>query len=69
MSFNQSTYSINENSEQVQIVLVLSQSSSTDISVVITAIDGNTTGEPTRSVSTGKVSMLTAQFCGRRFGL
>ena len=50
LSFNQSTYSVNEDSEQVQLALVLSQPSSTDIYVFITVIDGNTTGEPTSKV-------------------
>ena len=61
LSFNQSTYSVNEDSEQVQLALVLSQPSSTDIYVFITIIDGNTTGEPT-SISTGKVFNVDYNF-------
>ena len=45
VSFNESVYSVNENDKQVQPVLVLSQSSSTDISVLITVLDGSATGE------------------------
>ena len=45
VSFNESVYGVNENDKQVQPVLVLSQSSSTDISVLITVLDGSATGE------------------------
>ena len=45
VSFNESAYNANENDEQVQPVLVLSQPSSTDISVLITVLDGNATGQ------------------------
>ena len=45
VSFNESAYNANENNEQVQPVLVLSQPSSTDISVLITVLDGNATGQ------------------------
>ena len=45
VKFSQSTYSVNENSGVVQPVLVLSNPSSTDITVEVTSTDGSATGE------------------------
>ena len=41
MSFNKSAYSVNENEGPVQLVLVLSNPSSTDVTVEVTD-EGNT---------------------------
>ena len=43
--FNQSMYSVNEDAEPVQPVLVISNPSSTDITVQVTNTDGSATGE------------------------
>ena len=45
VSFEQSMYSVNENAGPVQLVLVLSNPSSTDITVQVTTTDGSSTGE------------------------
>ena len=45
VSFEQSMYSVNENAESAQPVLVLSNPSSTDITVQVTNTDGSATGE------------------------
>ena len=45
MKFNQSTYSVNEDAGQAQPVLVISNPSSTDITVQVTVTDGSATGE------------------------
>ena len=44
ISFNQSAYSVNENEGPVQPVLVLSNPSSTDVTVRITDGEGTATG-------------------------
>ena len=43
--FNQSMYSVNEDAGLVQPVLVISNPSSTDITVQVTNTDGSATGE------------------------
>ena len=43
--FNQSMYSVNEDAGPVQPVLVISNPSSTDITVQVTNTDGSATGE------------------------
>ena len=43
--FSQTTYSVNEGAGSVQIGLVLSDPSSTDITVQVTNTDGSATGE------------------------
>ena len=43
--FNQSMYSVNEDAGPVQPVLVISNPSSTDITVQVTNTDGLATGE------------------------
>ena len=43
--FNQSMYSVNEDAGSVQPVLVISNPSSTDITVQVTVTDGSATGE------------------------
>ena len=43
--FNQSMYSVNENEGPAQPTLVLSNPSSTDITVQVTNTDGSATGE------------------------
>ena len=43
--FNQTTYSVNENAGPAQPVLVLSNPSSTDITVQVFNTDGSATGE------------------------
>ena len=43
--FNQSKYSVNEDGGPAQPVLVLSNPSSTDITVQVTNTDGSATGE------------------------
>jgi len=45
VDFNQSTYIVNENDGPAQPVLVLSNSSSTDIIVQVYAKDGSATGK------------------------
>ena len=45
VSFNQPTYSVNENDGVLQPVLVLSESSSTDITVQVRSTDKTATGE------------------------
>ena len=45
MFFNQSIYSVNENDGQVQPVIVLSNPSSTDITVEVTDEQGTATGK------------------------
>ena len=45
VSFNQSVYSINEPDGPVQPVLVLSNPSSTDITVTVSNTGGSATGE------------------------
>ena len=45
MIFNQSMYSVNEDAGPVQPVLVISNPSSTDITVQVTNTDGSATGE------------------------
>ena len=43
--FNQSTYSVDEDDGPAQPLLILSNSSSTDITVEVTNTDGSATGE------------------------
>ena len=43
--FSQSTYSVNENAGPARPTLVLSNPSSTDITVQVTNTDGSATGE------------------------
>ena len=43
--FNQSMYSVNEDAGPAQAVLVISNPSSTDITVQVTNTDGSATGE------------------------
>ena len=43
--FSQSAYSVNENDEPAQAVLVLSNPSSSDITVEVFNTDGSATGE------------------------
>ena len=43
--FNQSVYSVNEDAGPVQLVLVISNPSSTDITVQVTNTDRSATGE------------------------
>ena len=43
--FNQSIYSVNEDAALIQPVLVISNPSSTDITVQVTNTDGSATGE------------------------
>ena len=45
ITFSQSTYSVNENNESVQLVLVLSNPSSTDIPVRVRDTNNTATGE------------------------
>ena len=45
VSFAQSTYSFNEDAGPVQPVLVLSNPSTTDITVQVSTSDGNATGK------------------------
>ena len=45
VSFNQSTYSVNEDDGPAQPVLVLSNPSTTDITVQVSTSDGNATGK------------------------
>ena len=45
VNFSQSTYSVNENSGVIQPVLVLSNPSSTDITIEVTSTDGSATGK------------------------
>ena len=45
VSFEQSMYSVNEKAESAQPVLVLSNPSSTDITVQVFNTDGSATGE------------------------
>ena len=45
VTFSQSTYSVNEDAGTAQIVLILSNSSSTDITVVVYNINGKAFGE------------------------
>ena len=42
--FSETTYSVNEDAESAQIVLVLSHPSSTDITVQVTNTDGSAAG-------------------------
>ena len=58
VSFDQSTYNVNESVRQLQPVLVLSNPSSTDISITITVSLGNATGESTSIVSIGNYSFV-----------
>ena len=44
VSFNESAYSVNENEGPVQLVLVLSNPSSTDVTVEVTDRGGTATG-------------------------
>ena len=43
--FNQSVYSVNEDEGAVQLVLILTSPSSTDITVEVFTTDGSATGE------------------------
>jgi len=45
VSFSQSTYNLNEDSGPAQPVLILSNPSSTDITVQVSTSDGTATGE------------------------
>ena len=45
ISFNQSVYSVNEHNGPAQAVLVLSNPSSTDITVTVSNTGGSATGE------------------------
>ena len=45
VSFEQQTYNVNESNEKVQVVLVLSNPSSTDIIIVVTNTDGSAIGK------------------------
>jgi len=45
VSFNQSTYSVNEDDGPAQPVLVLSNPSTTDITVQVSTSDGTATGK------------------------
>ena len=45
ITFNQSTYTINEDDGLVTIVLILSNPSTTDITVQVLTTDGSATGE------------------------
>ena len=45
VNFEQSMYNVNENAGSSQPVLVLSNPSSTDITVQVTTTDGSATGE------------------------
>ena len=45
VKFSQSAYSVGENSGMVQITLVLSNPSSTDITIQVTNTDGSANGE------------------------
>ena len=45
VSFNQSTYSVNENDGPAQPILVLSNPSSTDITVLLFNVDGSAIGK------------------------
>ena len=45
VKFDQSAYSVNERNEKVQIVLVLSNPSSTIITVEVLSTDGSATGK------------------------
>ena len=58
VSFDQSTYNVNESVRQLQPVLVLSNPSSTDISITITVSLGNATGESTSIVSIGNYNFV-----------
>ena len=51
VSFNQSTYSVNEGSRQLQPVLVLSNPSSFHMTVVVTVSQINATGKATNITS------------------
>ena len=48
VNFGQSTYSTNEDKGSVQLVLILSSSSTTDITVIIFSDDGTATGKDFR---------------------
>ena len=48
VNFGQSTYSTNEDKGSVQLVLILSSSSTTDITVIIFSYDGTATGKDFR---------------------
>ena len=45
ISFNKSKYSVNEDGGQIQLTLILSNPSSTDITIQVTASDGTATSE------------------------
>ena len=45
ISFNESTYNVDESAELLQSVLVLSNPSSTNITVEVFSIDGSATGQ------------------------
>ena len=45
MTFEQLAYNVNEDAGPAQPILVLSNSSSTDITVQVTTTDGSATGE------------------------
>ena len=60
VKFNQSAYSVNEGNEVLQIVLVLSNPSSTDITVEVLSTDGSATGKQ-RSIDseTGYIKIIS----------
>ena len=45
VSFEQQTYNVNESNEKVQVVLVLSNPSSTDIIIEVVNTDGSAIGK------------------------
>ena len=52
MKFNQSTYNVDEDDGPVQPVLLLSNPSSTDITISVFSTDGSATGKDTLLPST-----------------
>ena len=52
ISFNQSTYIVNENEGLVEVVLVLNNSIGFDITVQVETDDNTATGEHLRSITT-----------------
>ena len=52
VTFNQSTYNVDEDDGPAQLVLVLSNPSSTDITISVFSTDGSATGKDTLLPST-----------------
>jgi len=58
VNFGQSTYTIDEDKGPVQVMLILSSLSTTDITVIVYSNDGSATGENLKSFITEFLSNM-----------